>query len=183
MNLRLFDWVLPNSADSWVFFILHFIDQCWITDKTTCTCLIVILWKFILNYLAFKYFDFEHTLWRLFQKHVMYITFDIYVFISRHDIITEYLLSLFICCSFWGHNISFIRSFWFRNNFLKTQSVFGRWIVWLCWEIQQLVTSYPTIPVIIRFDNSVINYDLAFDNPFISETYKIICLWSYIVLI
>ena len=46
--------------------------------------------------------------------------------------------------------------------------------------------SYATITVIIRFDNSVmtsrlINYDLAFDNPFISETYKIICLWSYIL--
>jgi hypothetical protein len=39
--------------------------------------------------------------------------------------------------------------------------------------------TYPTIPVIIRFDYSVINYDLAFDNLFISETYKIICLWSY----
>ena len=39
-----------------------------------------------------------------------------------------------------------------------------------------LLFSYPTIPVIIRFDYSVINYDLAFDNPFISETYKIICL-------
>jgi hypothetical protein len=29
--------------------------------------------------------------------------------------------------------------------------------------------------------STVINYDLAFDNPFISETYKIICLWSYIL--
>ena len=55
-------------------------------------------------------------------------------------------------------------------------------------EVPCIVTnmSYATITVIIRFDNSVmtsrlINYDLAFDNPFISETYKIICLWSYIL--
>ena len=33
----------------------------------------------------------------------------------------------------------------------------------------------------IQLFQSVINYDLAFDNLFISETYKIICLWSYIV--
>ena len=41
-----------------------------------------------------------------------------------------------------------------------------RWTIW--WM------AYPTIPVIIRFDYSVINYDQAFDNPFILETYLII---------
>ena len=41
-----------------------------------------------------------------------------------------------------------------------------RWTIW--WM------AYPTIPVIIRFDYYVINYDQAFDNPFILETYLII---------
>jgi hypothetical protein len=35
------------------------------------------------NYLAFQSFDFERTLLRLFQKHVVETKFDIYVFISR----------------------------------------------------------------------------------------------------
>jgi hypothetical protein len=35
-----------------------------------------------LNYLAFQSFDFEHTWWRLFQKCVVHIKFDICVFIS-----------------------------------------------------------------------------------------------------
>ena len=34
------------------------------------------------NYLAFKYFDFEGTRWRLFQKRVVCTKLDIYVFIS-----------------------------------------------------------------------------------------------------
>jgi hypothetical protein len=32
-----------------------------------------------LYYLAFQSFDFEHTLWRLFQKRVVRTKFDIYV--------------------------------------------------------------------------------------------------------
>ena len=32
-----------------------------------------------LNYLAFQFFDFEHTWWRLFQKHVVCTNFDFYV--------------------------------------------------------------------------------------------------------
>jgi hypothetical protein len=35
-----------------------------------------------LNYLAFHSFDFEHTWWRLFQKPVVRITFDIYFIIT-----------------------------------------------------------------------------------------------------
>jgi hypothetical protein len=35
-----------------------------------------------LNYLAFQSFDFEHTWWRLFQKTIMYTTFNILVFIA-----------------------------------------------------------------------------------------------------
>jgi hypothetical protein len=37
--------------------------------------------KTLLCYLAFQYFDIEHTWWRLFQKRVMRTKFDIYAFI------------------------------------------------------------------------------------------------------
>ena len=36
----------------------------------------------LFNYLAFIYFGFECTWWRLFQKHVVHTKFDIYVFIK-----------------------------------------------------------------------------------------------------
>ena len=36
-----------------------------------------------LNYLAFQYFNFERTWWRLFHKRVVCIKFDIYVFIHH----------------------------------------------------------------------------------------------------
>ena len=39
----------------------------------------------ILNYLAFQFFDFECSLWTLFQKHVVRTTFDIYVFSGAQD--------------------------------------------------------------------------------------------------
>jgi len=35
----------------------------------------------LLNYLAFQYFDIEHTWWRLFQKRVVCTKFDIYVYV------------------------------------------------------------------------------------------------------
>ena len=37
--------------------------------------------KILLNYLAFRYFGFERTWWGLFQRPVMRIKYDIYVFI------------------------------------------------------------------------------------------------------
>ena len=40
------------------------------------------------NYLSYQSFAFERTRWRLFQKHVVHIKFDIYVFI-KHDINME----------------------------------------------------------------------------------------------
>ena len=40
------------------------------------------------NYLSFQPFDFEHTWWRLFQKRVVRIQFDIYVFIAKDDSIS-----------------------------------------------------------------------------------------------
>jgi hypothetical protein len=39
--------------------------------------------EFFFNYLDFKYFGFERTRWRLFQKRVMRTEFDIYV-ITKH---------------------------------------------------------------------------------------------------
>ena len=39
-----------------------------------------------LNYSVFQSFDFERTLWRLFQKHAVYTKLDIYVFITERNI-------------------------------------------------------------------------------------------------
>ena len=57
------------------------------------------VWHFIapktLNYLAFQSFDFEFTWWWLFQKRVVRIKFDIYVFITILD--TSSLQCFVIC--------------------------------------------------------------------------------------
>ena len=41
--------------------------------------------KDFLYYLAFKYFGFEGTIWRLFQKRDVRTKFDIYVFIHEYE--------------------------------------------------------------------------------------------------
>jgi len=42
-----------------------------------------------LNYLAFQTFDFDRTWWRLYQKVVVYVKFDIYVFINAYNMFFE----------------------------------------------------------------------------------------------
>ena len=51
--------------------------------KERITEAIPILWTFdwLLNYLAFKYFDFDRTWWRLLQKRMVRTKLDFYVFI------------------------------------------------------------------------------------------------------
>jgi hypothetical protein len=46
--------------------------------------MIVNVWSRHRNYLSVKYFDFEPTWWRLFQKRAVRSKFDIYVFIDIH---------------------------------------------------------------------------------------------------
>jgi hypothetical protein len=48
----------------------------------------------IFNYMAFQSFDFERTWWRLFQKYVVGIKFDIYFFVSAFLLV---VLQLYIC--------------------------------------------------------------------------------------
>jgi hypothetical protein len=56
----------------------------------SCLGPLVYFLKNILNYLTFQPFDFERTWWRLFQKRVVHTKFDIYFFISAHDLFLEF---------------------------------------------------------------------------------------------
>jgi len=47
-----------------------------------------------LNYLTFQPFDFEFTWWRLFQKHVVRIKFDIYVLLDVRSRLKSHLVHI-----------------------------------------------------------------------------------------
>ena len=47
-----------------------------------------------LNYLTFQSFDFECTWWRLFQKHVVRIKFDIYVLLDARSRLKSHLVHI-----------------------------------------------------------------------------------------